>query len=240
MTPAEALERVRALAEARNAEVRDLYPSGSRTAEEVVANGRAQISTSDVLAILDAVTPDAPVTVEGLTEAVGRHMFENRTLGLDQDPDEENEWEILPWRDEWIEGAEIAIEGIRRAGYVLTPATPERTEQDHEVLNHLVGQWLNSENTPRWDLIESILAAGFRRSTPERTEQEREAAVKHDPRAHAKVGDRASSNAGMICEAVDAGGYWCTREEGHPGHHIAEDVRAVVAVWGAQGREVSE
>lgn len=64
--------------------------------------------------------PWTPSTVtREQVERAARYMFENRTVELDQSPDEEDEWETLPWRDEWIEGATLAAEGF---GFtVVTP-----------------------------------------------------------------------------------------------------------------------
>ena len=67
-----------------------------------------------------------------------RYMFENRTLELDSSPDEEDEWDNLPWQEEWIEGAEIALEGFRRAGLIPMPdaalsAVPPRTMTAEQV-----------------------------------------------------------------------------------------------------------
>lgn len=45
----------------------------------------------------------------------------------------------------------------------MSDATSEREEW--HALNGIVGQWLNSEDTPRWDLIDAILAAGFTRQS---------------------------------------------------------------------------
>lgn len=78
MNANEALEQVRALAEARNDEVRGTYRTGSRVAEEVIANGQALIPTSSVLAILDAVTPDAPVAVAGTSDRPSRAWVAGR------------------------------------------------------------------------------------------------------------------------------------------------------------------
>lgn len=52
-----------------------------------------------------------------------------------------------------------------------------------------------------------------------------------DPRAHAEVGDPAGYEPGTHCMAFDSQDYCCTRTEGHPGQHIAENGRTVVAVW---------
>lgn len=93
MTPTEALEQVRAL----HAEHRWSTEGNSRFREGMVA-------------ILDAVTPDAPVTVETLADVLP---------GI----------ELTREFDVTYDDATIIGEYLAGLGYVLTPATPERTEQ---------------------------------------------------------------------------------------------------------------
>lgn len=70
-------------------------------------------------------------------ERLARHMFENRTRELDASPDEDNEWDILPWRDEWIEGAEVAMEGLRALGFRRpTPHVVNTVEELRALVEH--------------------------------------------------------------------------------------------------------
>lgn len=57
-----------------------------------------------------------------------------------------------------------------------------------------------------------------------------------DPLAHVKVGDPDPTTGDGDCPAFveDGYGYWCTREAGHPGQHIAGTAADVVAVWGGE------
>lgn len=54
--------------------------------------------------------------------AAGKHLYDERSIELDQDGDDD--WDILPWQDEWIEGAESALIGALVAvGVIAGPPT---------------------------------------------------------------------------------------------------------------------
>ena len=46
-------------------------------------------------------------------EAAGKILYDNRVIELDQSGDDD--WDTLPWQDEWIEGAKDALIGALNA-----------------------------------------------------------------------------------------------------------------------------
>ena len=193
MTPAEALERVRARLE--------------RHIERSKAGGRrsptADRLAGDALAILDAVAPDAPVTVE--REALD---LAARALGYHYDSHP-------------IYGSTAACGGgiggsVMTAHCTVLCDSPKHDKVRDEFLK------LRAE-------YDALVA----RATPERTEQEREAAVERVARALAGMepGEDWPTN-------TELGGNLTGTRDDEFRYAMREDAMKAIAAY--EGREVSE
>lgn len=65
---------------------------------------------------------------EELAEKVGRALYTERPLELDQDGGDD--WDILPdeWREEWIDAGRVAVAAVKKARRLTRPR-PQRSEE---------------------------------------------------------------------------------------------------------------
>lgn len=65
------------------------------------------------------------MTDEELAEKVGRALYIERPLELDQEGGDD--WDILPeeWREEWIDAGRVAVAAVKKARRLTRPRTQQ-------------------------------------------------------------------------------------------------------------------
>lgn len=103
----ELIERVRVLLRGYLGSIGDCdAASGSVTTMLHIEKGAA----ADIIALIRADERGRireALLSEGAKTAAGKNLYNNRVIELDQAGDDD--WDILPWQDEWIEGAEDVL-----------------------------------------------------------------------------------------------------------------------------------
>lgn len=74
-----------------------LYDRSIRTMDETVVQ---------IIALCEADVRERLLS-DGAKTAAGKNLYNNRVIELDQAGDDD--WDILPWQDEWIEGAQDVL-----------------------------------------------------------------------------------------------------------------------------------
>lgn len=65
---------------------------------------------------------------EELAEKVGRALYTERPLELDQEGGDD--WDILPddWREEWIDAGRVAVAAVKKARRLTRPRSAHASE----------------------------------------------------------------------------------------------------------------
>ncbi|QOC24822.1 hypothetical protein IC744_16295 [Microbacterium hominis] len=68
---------------------------------------------------------------EELAEKVGRALYTERPLELDQEGGDD--WDILPdeWREEWIDAGRVAVAAVKKARRLTRPRTQQPEGREH-------------------------------------------------------------------------------------------------------------